>query len=29
VRHAARFRDRVGYVLGNPGWKPVTAASAA
>jgi hypothetical protein len=28
VRHAQRFRDKVGYVLRNPGWTP-TAPSAA
>jgi sterol desaturase/sphingolipid hydroxylase (fatty acid hydroxylase superfamily) len=33
VRHATRFRDKVGYVLRNPGWQPssttATTASAA
>ena len=29
VRNASRFRDRVGYVLGNPGWRPATVTSAA
>jgi sterol desaturase/sphingolipid hydroxylase (fatty acid hydroxylase superfamily) len=29
VRHATRFRDRVGYLLRNPGWRPATVPSAA
>jgi len=29
VRHAARFRDKVGYVLRNPGWQPSAAATSA
>ena len=29
VRHATRFRDKVGYVLRNPGWQPSAAATSA
>jgi len=29
VRHAGRFRDRVGYLLRSPGWSPATVPSAA
>jgi sterol desaturase/sphingolipid hydroxylase (fatty acid hydroxylase superfamily) len=29
VRHATRLRDKVGYVLRNPGWQPAGAPAAA
>jgi len=28
VRHATRFRDKVGYVLRNPGWQPSASPAA-